>query len=100
VGNVVGGSDGHCMMPTQKCCGKIVRNMSIQVLHQHDEVIWYELPRWNGCPGGGLIELEVSSLGGSDYATTNGVRREQDGCHLIYFKGRFYRPVEPGDLKK
>jgi len=20
-------------------------------------------------------------------------------CHLIHFKGRFYRPVEPGDLK-
>ena len=44
-------------------------------------------------------ELEVSSLGGPDYATTNGVRREQDGHHLIYIKGRFYRPVEPGDLK-
>ena len=44
VGSVVGGSDGHCMMPAQKCCDKIVRNMSIKVLHQHDEVIWYSLP--------------------------------------------------------
>jgi len=33
------------MMPAQKGCEKIVRNMSIKVLHQHDEVIWYELPR-------------------------------------------------------
>ena len=65
MGNVVGGSDGHCMMPAQKCCDKIFRNMSIKVLHQHDEVVWYELPRWDGSPGGGLIELEVSSLGGS-----------------------------------
>ena len=45
LGSVVGGSDGHCMMPAQKCCDKIVRDMSINVLHQHDEVIWYELPR-------------------------------------------------------
>jgi len=46
------------------------------------------------------IRLEVSSLGGQEYENTNGVRREQDGSHLIHFKGRFYRPVEPGDLKK
>ena len=57
-------------------------------------------PRWDGGPAGGLIKFEVSSLGGPDYATTNGVRREQDGRHLIYFKGQIYRPVEPGDLEK
>ena len=28
------------------------------------------------------------------------VRRENDDCQLNHFKGRFYRPVEPGDLKK
>jgi len=33
-------------------------------------------------------------------ATTNGVRRKQDGRHLIYYKGTFDRPVEPGDLQK
>jgi len=57
-------------------------------------------PRWDGGPAGSLIEFEVSSLGCPDYATINGVRTEQDGRHLIYFKGRFYRPVEPSDLKK
>ena len=46
-------------------------------------------PRWDVGPAEGLIELEVSSLGGPDYVTTNGVRREQDGRHLIYFRGRF-----------
>ena len=39
-------------------------------------------PRWDGGPAGGLIKLEVSSLGGPDHATTNGVRREQDGPSL------------------
>jgi len=32
--------------------------------------------------------------------TTSDVRREQDDHHLIYFKGRFYKPVEPGNLEK
>jgi len=45
-----------------------------------------------------LIKLEVSG-GAVDYATINGVRREQNGHHLLYLKGRFYRPVEPGDLE-
>jgi len=54
-------------------------------------------PRWDGCPAQGMIKLEVSSLGGS---RLYGVRREQNGRHLIYIKRRFYRPVEPGDLKK
>ena len=45
MGSVVGGGDGHYMMSAQKFCDKIVRNISINVLYQHDEVIWYELPR-------------------------------------------------------
>ena len=28
------------------------------------------------------------------------VRREHDDCQLIYFKGNFYRPVEPSALEK
>jgi len=39
---------------------------------------------WQPCwgPSGGLTEIEVSSLGGPDYVTINGVRRQQDGLSL------------------
>jgi len=36
----------------------------------------------------------ISGTGGTPANGRNGVRREQDGSHLIYFEGRFYRPVK------
>ena len=46
-------------------------------------------PSWNGGPAQGLKEIEISSLGGPDYVTINGVRREQDGRHSMCFQRMF-----------
>ena len=37
---------------------------------------------------------------GPDYDTINCVCSVKDGRRLIFFMEKFYRPAEPGDLKK
>jgi len=56
-------------------------------------------PRLDGGPAGGLIELEVSSLGESRLRHHQWCTQRAGWPSLTTFKGRFYRPVEPGDLQ-